>query len=132
VIAAGARLANLSGLGTATAAEHLAAIGAGTTAASRMVARSGLPSATAAVHLLQDVASTVDGAGSGSAHRRKLRTRANIEHDARVTNQPLHPPPRVMPGTVRDDAPADIAAVDEDFNRKYWAHFMALALRYYN
>lgn len=53
---AGERLVALSGLGSATAAAHLLAIGSGATAGAALVAYSGLASGSAAAHLLTDVA----------------------------------------------------------------------------
>lgn len=52
---AGERLAFLSGLTTRSAGAHLASLAAGATAGARMVARSGLGVATAVQHLLAGV-----------------------------------------------------------------------------
>lgn len=72
---AAARLVSLSGLGSATAAAHLLAIGSGATAGAALVAYSGLTTGTAAEHLLANRAAAAPTAsGAWWPHRDPFAT----------------------------------------------------------
>ena len=77
---------------------------------------------------------STDRLGAGATRRYARRKR--IEHEQRIVEEFLQLQQKRAAIVLRKRAPlaagAGPAEIDEDFRRQYWAHFMALALRYYN